>query len=73
MLDTETKLITHAIQMAAYNTETTLARTLTGHYARAENEAYAPIREALTGAGDIEPGEQIICMAKWISLPSPRT
>ena len=33
-LDTETKQITHAIRMAAYNAETTLARTLNGHYAR---------------------------------------
>ena len=29
-LDTETKQITHAIRMAAYNAETTLARTLNG-------------------------------------------
>ena len=54
---TETKLITHAIRMAACNTETTLARALQGHYARAEDEAYALIREALTTAGDIEPAE----------------
>src|SRR5450755_567354 len=32
-LDTETKQITHAIRMAAYNAETTLARALNGHYA----------------------------------------
>jgi transposase-like protein len=55
-LDTETKQITHAIRMAAYNTETTLARNLTGHYARASDEAYALIREALTTSGDITPG-----------------
>ena len=34
-LDTETKLITHAIRMAAYNAETILARALDGCYSRA--------------------------------------
>ena len=52
-LDTETKLITHAIRMAACNTETILARTLNGRYARASDEAYALIREALHASGDI--------------------
>jgi transposase-like protein len=55
-LDAETKQITHAIRMAAYNAETTLARALDGHYARAGDEAYALIREALTTSGDIHPG-----------------
>jgi transposase len=55
-LDAETKQITHAIRMAAYNAETTLARALDGHYARASDEAYALIREALTASGDIQPG-----------------
>jgi transposase-like protein len=55
-LDAETKQITHAIRMAAYNAETTLARALNGHYARAGDEAYALIREALTVSGDICPG-----------------
>jgi hypothetical protein len=55
-LDAETKQITHAIRMAAYNAETALARALDGHYARAGDEAYALIREALTVSGDIIPG-----------------
>jgi hypothetical protein len=55
-LDAETKQITHAIRMAAYNAETALARALDGHYARAGDEAYALIREALTASGDIIPG-----------------
>ena len=55
-LDAETKQITHAIRMAAYNAETLLARALHGHYARAGDEAYALIREALTASGDICPG-----------------
>ena len=55
-LDAETKQITHAIRMAACNAETTLARALHGHYARARDEAYALIREALATSGDIHPG-----------------
>jgi len=55
-LEAEVKQITHAIRMAAYNTETALARALDGHYARAGDEAYALIREALTVSGDIIPG-----------------
>ena len=55
-LDAETKQITHAIRMAAYNAETALARALDGHYARAGDEAYALIREALAVSGDICPG-----------------
>ena len=54
-LDAEAKQITHAIRMAACNAETTLARNLAGHYARAEDEAYSLIREALTTSGDICP------------------
>jgi hypothetical protein len=55
-LDAETKQITHAIRMAACNAETTLARALDGHYARARDEACALIREALAVSGDICPG-----------------
>ena len=55
-LEAEIKQITHAIRMAAYNAETALARALDGHYARAGDEAYALIREALTTSGDIMPG-----------------
>jgi hypothetical protein len=55
-LEAEVKQITHAIRMAAYNAETTLAHALDGRYARAGDEAYALIREALTVSGDIIPG-----------------
>jgi hypothetical protein len=55
-LEAEAKQITHVIRMSAYNAETTLARALNGHYARAGDEAYALIREALTASGDICPG-----------------
>src|SRR5580693_4123941 len=47
-LEAEVKQITHAIRMTAYNAETALARAQEGHYARAADEAYALIREALT-------------------------
>ena len=55
-LEAEVKQIAHAIRMAACNAETLLARGLDGHYARAGDEAYALIREALTASGDICPG-----------------
>jgi hypothetical protein len=55
-LEAEVKQITHAIRMAAYNAQTALARALDGRYARAGDEAYALIREALTASGDICPG-----------------
>jgi transposase len=70
-LDAETKQITHAIRMAAYNTETTLARHLDGHYARAEDEAYALIREALAGSGDIHPSSSQL-LVRLDPLTAPR-
>ena len=70
-LDTETKLITHAIRMAAYNAETILARTLNSHYARAGDEAYALIREALTASGDIIPGDGTLTI-RLDPLSAPR-
>ena len=69
-LDTETKLITHAIRMAAYNAETILARALDGHYARAGDEAYALIREALATCGDITPAPAS-CTSGWTRSPPP--
>ncbi|MPY85858.1 MAG: hypothetical protein GEV00_21835, partial [Actinophytocola sp.] len=53
LLHDERKLITHAIRMAAYNAETTLARMLRPHYARADDEARALLREAITLSGDL--------------------
>lgn len=53
LLDEERKLLTHAIRMAAYNSESTLTRIITPHYARADDEARALIREAMTLSGDI--------------------
>ena len=71
-LDTETKLITHAIRMAAYNAETILARALNGAYARADDEAYALIREALTTSGDIIPATDGTLTIRLGRLSAPR-
>ena len=59
VLDTETKLITHAIGAAAFNTINALARDIrldTG-YARANHEAHTLARHVLTHSGDIDPGD----------------
>jgi hypothetical protein len=58
VLDVQTKLITHAIRIAAFNTATALARAIRVHtgYARANDEAHALVRQALTDSGDIDPG-----------------
>ncbi|QGH70253.1 hypothetical protein GCE65_12630 [Pseudactinotalea sp. HY158] len=59
VLDTETKLIHHAIRIAAFNTTTAIARDIrinTG-YARADQEAYTLARQVLTQPGDIVPDE----------------
>jgi hypothetical protein len=70
-LDAETKLITHAIRMAACNAETALARALNGCYSRAEDEAYALIREALGASGDIIPGNDTLTI-RLDPLSAPR-
>jgi transposase len=70
-LDTEVKQITHAIRMAACNAETILARALDGHYSRAEDEACALIREALTTSGDIIPGNDEL-LIRLDPLTAPR-
>jgi len=57
VLDIETKLITHAVKIAAYRTMTTLARDirLNTDYARAGDEAHTLARQILTHTGDIHP------------------
>jgi len=54
LLETERKLLTHAIRTSAYNTESTLARLLRPHYARGHDEARALLREAFTLPGDLQ-------------------
>ena len=70
-LETGSKLITHAVKMAAFNAETALARALNGNYARADDEAYALIREALHASGDILPGDGILTI-RLGPLSAPR-
>jgi transposase len=75
VLDTETKLIHHAIRIAAYNTAQTLARTIltdTG-YSRAADEAHTLIRTALAGSGDIipDPANNTLHI-RLDPLPAPR-
>src|SRR5450756_2572006 len=54
LLETETKLLTHAIRMSAYNAESALARLLRPHYSRGDDEARALLREAFTLTGDLQ-------------------
>jgi len=54
LLETETKLLTHAIRMSAYNAESALARLLRPYYARGDDEARALLREAFTLSGDLQ-------------------
>src|ERR1035437_8002172 len=62
VLDIQTKLISHAIRIAAFNTATAMARDVRVHtgYARANHEAHTLIRQALTGSGDIDPGDGVL-------------
>jgi Transposase protein len=73
VLDTETKLIHHAIRIAAYNTTRSLARAIvtdTG-YARADDEAHTLIHTALAGSGDIIPDHHTLHI-RLDPLPAPR-
>jgi transposase len=73
VLDVQTKLITHAIRIAAFNTATTLARDVRVHtgYARANHEAHTLIRQALTGSGDIHPSDGFLTV-RLDPLPTRR-
>jgi len=53
-LESERKLLTHAIRMSAYNSESALARLLRPHYSRGDDEARALLREAFTLSGDMQ-------------------
>ena len=75
VLDSETKLIHHAIRIAAFNTMQSLARaiaTATG-YTRADDEAHTLIRTTLTGSGDIIPDPATDTLhIRLDPLPAPR-
>ncbi len=75
VLDTETKLIHHAIRIAAFNTAQTLARAILTNtsYARAEHEAHTLIRTTLAGSGDIIPDPTTATLhIRLDPLPTPR-
>jgi len=73
VLDVQTKLISHAIRIAAFNTATALARAVRVHTgdARANREAHALIRQALTGSGDIDPRDGFLTL-RLDPLPTRR-
>jgi len=73
ILDTQTKLITHAIRMSAFNTMNALARAVRLYtaYARADDEAHNLVRQTLTGTGDIEPGNGVLTV-RLDPLPTQR-
>jgi hypothetical protein len=73
VLDIQTKLISHAIRIAAFNTATAMARAIRVHtgYARANHEAHALVRQALTGSGDIDPGDGTLTV-RLDPLPTSR-
>ncbi|MPY85813.1 MAG: helix-turn-helix domain-containing protein [Actinophytocola sp.] len=74
MLDTETKLLTHAIRIAAFNTATALARAVRVHtgYARADDEAHTLIRQLLTHTGDIDPTVDGVLTVRLDPMPTRR-
>jgi hypothetical protein len=53
-LDGEHKRLVDAIRMATYNTESSLARLLAGHYRRAHDEARSLLHEAFATPADIQ-------------------
>ena len=73
VLDVETKLLTHAIRIAAFNTITSLARDLRVHtnYARATDEAHTLISQALQQSGDIIPDDDTLTI-RLDPLPTRR-
>jgi hypothetical protein len=73
VLDIQTKLISHAIRIAAFNTATAMARAIRVHtgYARANHEAHTLVRQALTGSGDIDPGNGTLTV-RLDPLPTSR-
>lgn len=74
VLDVQTKLLTHAIRIAAFNTATTLARELRLHtgYARKNDEAHTLIRQVLTCSGDIDPSTKGVLTIRLDPLPTRR-
>jgi hypothetical protein len=60
LLETQVKLVTHAVRMSVYNAESVLARLLSPHYSRADDEARALLREAFQLAGDLQVHDDVL-------------
>jgi transposase len=60
LLETQVKLVTHAVRMSVYNAESALARLLSPHFSRADDEARSLLREALQLAGDLQVHDDIL-------------
>jgi len=66
----ERKRIHDAVRMATYNAETVLARLLTPHYARADDEARSLLREALRSPADLQVvGNELHVRVNALSAP----
>lgn len=74
VLDTEIKLLTHAVKIAAYNTDTALARSIRTNTgcSRAADEAHALVRQLLIQSGDIDPREDGYLTIRLDPLPTAR-
>jgi hypothetical protein len=72
VLDIQTKLITHAIRIAAFNTATTQARAIRVHtgYARANHEAHTLIAKP-SPAAEIDPHDGVLTV-RLDPLPTRR-
>ena len=71
VLDIQTKLISHAIRIAAFNTATARDVRIHTGYARANHEAHTLIRQALTGSGDFDPSDGLLTV-RLDPLPTQR-
>jgi transposase-like protein len=70
----EAKHLTDTIKMLAYRAETALARALTPHYARTEDEGRALLREMLLASADILPQpDDHRLLVRLHSLANPRS
>ncbi len=60
LLETQVKLLTHAVRMSVYNAESALARLLSPHFSRADDEARALLREVFQVAGDLQVRDDVL-------------
>jgi len=60
LLETQVKLVTHAVRMSVYNAESALARLLSPHFSRADHEARSLLREAFQAAGDLQVRDHVV-------------